>query len=328
MITITYFFFLFFSFAIIFYLIFKLDFWKIYSYPDSHSKIIKNNRIKTSTYVPVIFLIILFALLYNYTTKEIAIETLNANIYLISIILFISILGYVDDIFNIDVFAKLLLFFVVSLLLVAIKFPTLNIYYYIIIALFILCFINVVNLIDGLDGFLGQYAFFFCINFYIIFHLKGGISLTIFEENLFIIFAIANIAFLFFNVTGKILMGNAGSMFYAIITSYMLLVLVANHYFWEIIILVAYPMLDIFFTFFKKIYFRIDLMKRDFPFYFLNLVKEYKKKHTHVFLLFLLYNLINTSALTLSLTTNLFIGVFFSIFFSLALIVCFKRNVF
>ena len=205
----------FFFFNII--ILFKLDFFakRLNLYDFSKNKF---HNIDTPKFGFMIFsLIYFFSLILSF-------QSLNlVSILLFFYLLFFLIIGYLDDVFNLNVFLRFL-----SSLLITICFYKINpLNFYISLSfvnffnLFLLCFftlgfIHLINITDGLNGLVPSLFLYSCIYYF----FKGYNYFDQYTLNLILLSIISFIIFLLPNFLGKCFLGNSGSYSVAILSSF------------------------------------------------------------------------------------------------------------
>jgi len=309
----------------IFYIIYKQKNWLFYDLPTHQSKKINNKKTKTSLGLIFFLLLIFYQILIFFTINDYEIILSNELVYIL-LFVFCLLLGVIDDTICINNYIKLFLIVITSLVLTIELLAHINIFQIIVLTIIISGIMISINLIDGSNGFLCLYNLFFIINFYIIIFFNPDIALNDFHISLIGSFLILNIAFIIFNLTGKMFIGNSGSMLSSVVIAYIVLTLLHQKNFYQVIIMVSYPLVDIGFSFLKKIKNRISLFDKDFYFFFLIPIKNGNKKHSYVFIMFLCYNIFNSITLIGAQYLGAYYGIIISLTISVYLIYRYQKN--
>jgi len=145
--------------------------------------------------------------------------------------------------------------------------------------------INIINFIDGADGFLT----IFCISFFLILLIASEKYSLSFLNVISITLLPILISFLFFNKPdAKLYMGDTGSIFLGYIIGYTSIELVVNGYWFIAITLLGYPICDCSLTLIKKVLKGNLPWARMFDYFFLMPIKKnylLKKNVYHIMIL-------------------------------------------
>jgi len=314
---------------IILYLSFKFlikkKLWTIYSYPTTEGKKVKSNKVYSGLglvcIIGTLASFIFYIQLNNYETKIF-------NYFLIFLIFSTSI-GLLDDIIDLDPYLKLIIIFFICLFISFSFFEGANTaidkFYFLITIFIILIYFNSVNFIDGSDGFLICHVIFYILGAILI---VNNVNIKILDEYLIflIIFLSTCLAFLVFNLSGKIIIGNTGSFATGFILCYFGVLLIRNNLTYQLLILIMYPLIDVILSLLNKLIIKKDLIKKDFCYFFLKPIKNKKQTHLYVLKSFFVYNIFNFFSLYISIYINTFVGLFCSLITSCILILHFQRN--
>lgn len=262
--------------------------------PDHLSVHLEN----TPTCAGIIFFVLtcLGLSLFFFFEKEKILSSLPNRYYIFFFsytILFVTSLY--DDLKNLNAIYRLLIqialiFFTISCININYFDLPLKLSFFIILYLWVYN-INVINFIDGSDGFLTTYSlkFFISILFLCIFY-KYNILILYFS----ILIIPILISFLFFNKPrAKLFMGDCGSIQLGFLISFScILIWTLGH--WNIALsLIAYPFLDCTLTLLNKIRKGYYPWARLFDYYFLLPIKKNINNHYFVFKINLIFNILS-----------------------------------
>jgi len=303
----------------------KKKLWTIYSYPTTEGKKVKSNKVYSGLGLVCIIVTLATFIFYNQLNNF---EMKNFNYFLIFIIIS-TFIGLLDDIFDIDPYLKLITIFFICLFICFSFFEgaitNIDKFYFLITVLFILIYFNSVNFIDGSDGFLICHVIFYILGAILI---VNNINIKILDEYLtfLIIFLSTSLAFLIFNLSGKIIIGNTGSFAIGFILCYFGILLIRNNLFYQLLILIMYPLTDVILSLLNKLIIKKDLIKKDFCYFFLKPIKNKKQTHFYVLKNYFIYNIFNFFSLYISIYIDTFFGLFCSLAISCILILHYQRN--
>lgn len=314
---------------LILYLSFKLlikrKLWTIYSYPTAEGKKVKSKKVYSGLgLVCVIATITSFIFYIQFNNYEMK----NFNYFLV-ILIFSTFIGFLDDILDLDPYLKLTIIFFICLFISFSFYEGANVgidkFYFLVTIFIILVYFNSVNFIDGSDGFLICHIIFYILGALLI---VSNVNFKILDDYLIflIIFLSTSLAFLFFNLSGKIIIGNTGSFATGFILCYFGILLVRNDLTYQFLILIMYPLIDVILSLLNKLIIKKDLIKKDFCYFFLKPIKNRGQTHLYVLKSFLVYNIFNFFSLYLSIYINSFFGLFCSIISSSILILHYQKN--
>jgi len=233
------------------------------------------------------------------------------DILIIVVISLIFFIGIIDDIINLDYKIRLSSIFIIliiflnlenSFLIKYLYFETLNLTFfignasYIITPLFIILFLNSMNMADGINGNSGTIF----LTYFIIFYIMGNENI---ESLLLILIPI--IIFLIFNMNNKLYLGDSGSYFIGLVVGFLLINIYKQFSFissFYIILLLWYPCFENLFSILRKYKFNLSPLKPD-------------NKHLHHLLFNLLQKKYNLSRLFANNLSSLIINFVNIIFF-------------
>jgi UDP-N-acetylmuramyl pentapeptide phosphotransferase/UDP-N-acetylglucosamine-1-phosphate transferase len=237
------------------------------------------------------------------------------NFQIVTILLILFVIGFLDDIINLSVFTKTFLLSFTSLLVgINTELNSLELLIgkdivLLLIVLFFFYYVNANNFLDGLDGYLSQHYLFFILYFFIIlFNFNGIINIQY-----FLVLTLPVIIFLYYNLRGICMMGDCGSMLLGAIIFFLNLVVLKNHYYIEFMIINIYLFTEIPLTIFKRLFNGRIITARDFDYSFLKLVIKNNKKHIYIYNKFFIYNILILISLLISLYSSKLLGVILSL---------------
>ena len=185
------------------YLSFKYN--KFLSVPNLRSS---HQIIKPRNGGIIIFLSFLISLIYfKYSFTDYALINFS---YIIAISFLFFILGFFDDLYELDFKIKLIFQIIFSFFFILIYIDIVNIYSLLIFSIFMISFINIFNFMDGIDGYASvQSILFFTV--ILLFSFFNGLDIN---YSFFLAAILTNLLFLIFNIyPSKIFMGDSGSYF-------------------------------------------------------------------------------------------------------------------
>jgi len=146
----------------------------------------------------------------------------------------------------------------------------------------IVIFVNGVNLIDGANGLMTVSSICQILGIFFLSYISGDIFLM----NLLLVMLLPLIVFLFFNYPkGKIFIGDTGCYLYGFFISIFCIKLYGdNQHFpsWGAVLVLFFPLMEIFFSFFRKIFEKYSPFKPDdkhlHSLLYRKLLKNYKNK--------------------------------------------------
>lgn len=303
----------------------KKKIWTIYSYPTKIGRKVKPSKVYSALgIICVLGTLISFIIYIQLMNYEI-----NNYYYFLIFLVFSTFIGLLDDILNLDPYLKLIIIFFICLFISFSYFSGItevkDKFYFLVTIFIILIYYNSVNFIDGSDGFLICHIIFFILGSILIVD-NFKIQILIDYASLLIIFLSSIFAFLYFNLSGKMIIGNTGSFAAAFILSYFSVLLMRNNLSFQFLILAMYPLIDVTLSLLNKIISRKNLMDKDFCYFFLKPIKNRGASHKFVLIRYITYNIFNFFALYLSIYINLILGLFFSIIISLVLILLYGKK--
>jgi UDP-GlcNAc:undecaprenyl-phosphate GlcNAc-1-phosphate transferase len=184
--------------------------------------------------------------------------------------------------------------------------------------------INIINFIDGSDGFLAIYALKF---------FTSIIFLCIFEKYNILIFYFAIliipllISFLFFNKPrARLFMGDCGSIQLGFLMGFASIYITTLGH-WNIALsLIAYPFLDCTLTLLNKMKSGHYPWARLFDYYFLLPIKKNANNHYFVFKINLIFNILSLLIITLQILFNLKFLFIINFILSIICLIIYKRR--
>ena len=276
---------------LLFYIYTKLT--KKYNLYDNSNEFGK--KLKVPTGAGIIFYITTFlSLIILYKLIKIELQyKVWPLVFSISTLMFVS---FYDDFKPINPIFKLILqlLFVYSSLasidLWALNIP-LKVAIFFVVILWVYT-INIINFIDGADGFLA----IFSISFFLILFIASEKYSLSFLSTISITLLPILISFIFFNKPDAILyMGDTGSVFLGYIIGYASIELIINGYWFIVITLLGYPLCDCTLTLIKKTIKGNLPWARMFDYFFLMPIKKKYSLKKDVFNIMILSCSINTA---------------------------------
>ena len=262
----------------------------------------------TPTGSGIIFLIIFILSNIFYFHLEIFSELIpNRYYFLILSAVILSITSFRDDIKPIDPILRLIIQFIcIYVSLSCLNLNDLELPFKLTILL-TFCFwvyiTNIVNFIDGTDGFLVTHALFFFINILVIsfFDNEGFFSFFIGLMTLPCL-----IIFFFFNKpNAKLFMGDTGSIFLGFLIGYCFFEIFLIGYWYIALSLLSYPLLDCTICLIKKLRKGIMPWIGMYDYYFLKPALHNKKNHKKILICFVIFNIVNSFVIFLQIYKDL-----------------------
>lgn len=266
-------------------------------------------------FLNISFFLLIYIFLYQYKLEYI----LNF-FFLISF----TLIGYFDDRVNLKIFLRFIVSFIIALFFyyltpkyffVSINFPPfIN---FILIIFFTLGFIHLINITDGLNGFMPVIFFYTCLYFY----FKGYAFLEPFFQFLLLLSILGISIFLIPNFFGYCFLGNSGSYSIAIILS-----VLYSHLFIKNILEYSDILLIFFIPFIDGLrvtIIRIYLKKNPFKGDFLHAHHLVKKNKLFIFLYFcivLIPSVINFNFSNYSIYIGIISLIFYFLFLKLIIL--------
>lgn len=211
-------------------------------------------------------------------------------------IFFSAFFFFIDDLKDLDPTLKLLFQMILGFCIVStISYPILGLpikLEYLASVLIVIFFANTFNFIDGFDGMFSITILYILIAINSLIFNSSELSF-IFNVNL--VFLACMLPYMILNKSEKmkIFLGDSGAVTTGIFLSWEFLIILKTQYKIEIILIFLYPVLDVSITILKKIIKGRHLFSKDFDYFFLKPVKNFKKTHQQNFNNFLLFYLIN-----------------------------------
>ena len=269
---------------------------KINNYGESNNHLTRNENVPTSGGIIVFLVYLISIFLYFLFFKETFLE-LAPNKYYVVIFSMTTlfVMSAYDDFKTIHPIYKLILQIVLvyisttALNLSEVKLP-LKLSLLIIVILWVYT-VNIVNFIDGSDGFLTSYSLFFFIS--IIVESFINLNFSSFSTILSTLIIPILIIFLYFNKPrAKVFLGDSGSIFLGFLIGFISLNWILS-YNWRLsLILLMYPLLDCTITLALKIKRGYYPWARLFDYFFLGPIKK-NNDHIFVFKIIIYYYLLN-----------------------------------
>ena len=302
----------------------------INNYGEDNAYIIRKENVPTAGGIIVFFIFLISSILYFLFYKDMFLKTLPNRYYILflSVIILFIISAY-DDFKSIHPIYKLIL----QLVLVYISTTTLDLnkinlplkLSILIVVFFWVYIINIMNFIDGSDGFLTSYSLFFFTSMLIENFINSNFNS--FETILSLLLIPILVIFLYFNKPpAKIFIGDSGSIFLGYLIGFICLhqILTSD---WKLtLILLMYPLLDCSITLFIKVKNGYYPWARLFDYFFLGPIRK-NNNHSLVFKTIVFY---------LSLNFILFVGqllfinnimfLLLSFFLTIFTLIYFKKN--
>lgn len=313
----------------ILYLCFKIlikkKLWTIYSYPTKVGKKVKATRVYSGLGL-ICVLGTITSFIFYIQINNYGMQSFN---YFLIFLIFSTFIGLLDDILDLDPYFKLTIIFFICLFISFSYFTLIDEvkdkFYFLITIFLILVYFNSVNFIDGSDGFLLCHIIFFILGSILIIN---NVNIEILDNYLIflLIFLSSCLAFLYFNLSGKIIIGNAGSFASGFILCYIAVIFIRNNLTYQLLILIMYPLIDVILSLLNKLIIKRDLIKKDFCYFFLKPIKDKGKSHMYVLKCFFIYNIFNFFSLYLCIFINSQIGFVSSIIMSSVLILHYQRS--
>jgi len=272
------------------------------NYVDTPKNIsVHDNVVPTGSGIVIVICLTLyyFTLKSNFFIESGLLNYPNRDYLLIFSILILGFINFYDDIKEVHPIYRLTAhFFLVMLSLPLFSFLGFEYYNYIpqkILIIFIVFLwvylINIYNFIDGSNGYLTINAISSFIIFFLNYYEKG-----LFNFNLYISFfmiLILLVYFLFNFPKAKLFMGDSGSIIIGYLIGYLFFVTLLDGYVAIAFAMICYPVMDVSFSILRKVINGHYPWERLFDYFFLRALKGKNYNHKKIFLISLLYNLIN-----------------------------------
>lgn len=227
--------------------------------------------------------------------------------------LFLGLMGFIDDVKNLDFKIKLVLqSLTIGLFLTTDYYVGLEWYLLILMFFFILSSINILNFMDGINGMTILYSLTFLISFYII----NTHFIVFTDSNFLLIIILSNLIIGFFNVRKRAIcfLGDVGAIsmgfIYAILT---IMLMVKTNSLSPLILFLIY-FLDSGWTILQRLFAKENIFQPHRKHLYQLLVNEYKLSHLLVSIIyFLIQSIVNIIWLMnyeKGLTTSFLISIF------------------
>ena len=282
----------------------------------------------TPTGAGIIFLIIFLIgnIIFTIFRDDFLINIPNRYYLFLSSLILITLISFLDDRKSIDPLFRL--FAHILLVYLAISSLKLNLIYlpdkltFLLAVLIWIYILNIINFIDGTDGFLTTNFIFFCIS---IIALKHLFNFDLFSYEIAILCLPFCLVFLIFNKPpAKLFMGDAGSIFLGFLSGFFFLELVIYGK-WNIAIsLLSYSLVDCTICLLLKLKKGIMPWVGMYDYFFLKPVLKNKKNHFNVLFLIIIFSILNFLIILLQEYFNLKFLFIFSIILSLMLMYIFS----
>ena len=271
---------------------------KLQNYGEDNSFITRDEKVPTSGGIVIFFVFLLSFIVFYFLNADKVLEYLPNRSYLLvlSICTLFSISVY-DDFNSIHPFYKLILQIILAYIsIVCINLNEINFPLKLIILLMVIFWVyimNIINFIDGSDGFLSSYGlFFFSSIFFTELMMLDFDSIT--KLISFLVMPMLIVFFYFNKPKAKVFMGDSGSIFLGFLIGFTSLELIIQGHWKLSLILLMYPLLDCTITLIIKIKNGHYPWARLFDYFFLGPIKK-NNDHKFVLKIFLIYLLINFS---------------------------------
>lgn len=279
---------------------------KILNIPLNISKNINKKIIPTSAGL-VIFLFFIFLILILYLfNKEYFISIPRPEILIGSIIL-LGAISFSDDLKSINPIYR----FIFQTIIVFLSLTTIESHIIksmpfklslILIIYFWIYHINIINFIDGIDGFAISHVIFACLAIIISCQIS---NYDVIEKYISLILLSISIGFLMLNKPpAKVFMGDSGSIVFGYLIGWLAIRLLQHDLWFVSLIIIMYPVLDVTLTIIIKISKGKKPWDRLFDYFFLQGVKNKKISHLKTIMLFNLHNVISLILVVLSFKIN------------------------
>jgi UDP-N-acetylmuramyl pentapeptide phosphotransferase/UDP-N-acetylglucosamine-1-phosphate transferase len=288
-----------------FYIKFCID-KNIFDIPKNLSKNINKKTIPTSAGI-VIFLIFIFLIFIFYLFNEKYFTSIPRAEVLIGSIILLGAISFADDLKSINPIYR----FIFQTIIVFMSLTTLENHVIksipfklslILIIYFWIYYINIVNFIDGIDGFAISHVIFVCLATIISCQISNN---DIIEKYIFLILLPIAIGFFILNKPpAKVFMGDSGSIVFGYLIGWLVIRLVQNNLWFVSLIIIMYPVLDVSLTILIKISKGRKPWERLFDYFFLQGVKNKKISHLKTTMLFNLHNVISLILIVFSFRIN------------------------
>ena len=255
----------------------------------------------------VIFLNLIIGFFFFIWSNQLSLEHIPNNLFFTFVALSILfIISFIDDLYPIDPKIKLatqiiLIFFsLTSLNITSISLPLkVSTFLFVIVWVYIT---NIINFIDGVDGFAGTQVLFIFFNVILICYL---INFEIFSFYLSLILLPVMIIFLYFNKpNAKIYLGDAGSIVLGFLVGFIFLELIILKEYLLAISLIIYPLTDCSITLLKRVYNKnLPWVKKE-DYFFSHLQAEDRKNKKYIFKINFIFCFLNSFLIALQILIN------------------------
>ena len=269
---------------------------KLQNYGEDNAFIVRNEKVPTSGGIAIFFVSVLSLSILSYVDAKYIENILPNRYYLLIFSIFILfIISVYDDFNSIHPMYKLIIQIVVAYISVAclnlqeINLPLkMTIFLVVIIWVYIM---NIVNFIDGSDGFLTTYSLFFFSSIFLTKYFIPEFN-SISQVVSIILFPILLIFLKFNKPKAKLFMGDSGSIFLGYLIGFCSLELIILTHWKMGLILLMYPLLDCSLTLFFKIKKGYYPWARLFDYFFLGPIKK-NNDHAYVLKVLKCYLILN-----------------------------------
>lgn len=283
----------------------------------------------TPTGAGIVFLIIfLLGNLYFYFYDEGYLISLPNRYYIfLSSIFILTLICFIDDMKSIDPILRLIFqVILIYLSITALDLKTLNLpikVTFLFVVLVWIYLMNIINFVDGSDGFLTINMFFYWI---VILLITNIYFIEIFSKYLAIILIPIILVFFYFNKPiASVYMGDAGSIFFGFLTGFSFLELLISGY-WNIALgLLIFPILDCTICLIKKLFKGHMPWVGMYDYYFLIPVLRDRANHKNILIITFIFHILNSLFIYLQLYFDNSLYLALNIISALSLIIIFKK---
>jgi len=269
---------------------------KLKSYGEENTYVTRVEKVPTSGGIVIFFVFLLSFIFFYFLNADHIVENLPNRSYLLVISVFtLFTISVYDDFYTIHPFYKLILQIILAYIsIVCINLNEINFPLKFIILLMVIFWVyimNIINFIDGSDGFLSSYSLFFFSS--IFFTELMTLDFNSITKLISFLVLPTLIVFLYFNKPmAKIFMGDSGSIFLGFLIGFTNLELIIQGHWKLSLILLMYPLLDCTITLLIKIKNGHYPWARLFDYFFLGPIKK-DNNHKFVLKVISIYLLIN-----------------------------------
>ena len=269
---------------------------KIQNYGEDNVFIVRNEKVPTSGGITIFFVFsISLTILFYLNNEHIEIILPNRYYLLIFSLFILFIISVYDDFNSIHPIYKLIAQIIIAYISVAcLNLQEINFPLKIIILMTVIIWVyvmNIVNFIDGSDGFLTTYSLFFFSSIFLTQYFISEFN-SISHVVSFILLPILLVFLNFNRPKAKLFMGDSGSIFLGYLIGFCSLEIVLLKY-WKLgFILLMYPLLDCTLTLVLKIKKGHYPWARLFDYFFLGPIKK-NNDHEYVLKVFKNYLIFN-----------------------------------